>query len=87
MKKDKRRKKKAPARTGHTDAGVIIRTNLPDGITDFLTLVADNAPDIIINWIPGYGVNYVNLSFEEITGYKTEKIIGNSGFLGRQDLS
>jgi two-component system, cell cycle sensor histidine kinase and response regulator CckA len=43
--------------------------------------LAENAPDIILRWVSGFGVEYVNPALKTITGYSPEEVIGNTGFL------
>jgi PAS domain S-box-containing protein len=39
------------------------------------------APDIILRWAPGFGVEYVNPAIQAITGFEPAEIVGNPGFL------
>jgi len=43
--------------------------------------LAENAPDIIFRWIPGHGIEYINPALTTITGYETDEVIANPGFL------
>ncbi|MFA6450556.1 MAG: PAS domain S-box protein [bacterium] len=41
--------------------------------------LSENLPDILMRWIPDYGLDYVNPAIEKIVGIKQEDIIGNWG--------
>jgi len=43
--------------------------------------LSENLPDIIVRWIPGYGLDYVNPALEKILGIKKEDVIGKWGIL------
>lgn len=43
--------------------------------------LAENAPDIILRWVPAAGVEYINPAIERVAGFRPEEIVGNIGFL------
>jgi PAS domain S-box-containing protein len=43
--------------------------------------LSENLPDILMRWIPNYGLDYVNAAIERIIGLKKENVIGRFGYL------
>jgi len=43
--------------------------------------LSENFPDIIMRWVPNYGIDYVNPAIEKHVGMKKEEVLGKFGFL------